>query len=231
MAEQRSPGAWGKSPEEYYDSPPPVITFKGSKFVLTGVFALGEHADIGKQIENVGGSVTRTPPKTGCYVVVGTLPTREWVTSDAGRKLLTALELRQEGNPVCIVGEDTFVTALLAVQNDPTQSVAPKKEVGFPWEETLAAWLAPLTAEGLVYEYSMSKAMVAVHLPGKPKERLCTIRFSPYGPTSIDVPRIMSDQLPICWENGDHSFDAVVEKRLSLDVIQALREKFNQLAH
>lgn len=228
MAEPRSPGTWGKNPEEYYDSPPPEIVFKGSKFVLTGVFALGEHADIEKQVEGLGGSVTRTPPKNGCYVVVGTLPTLQWVKSDAGRKLITALKLREGGSPIRIVGEDFFVAALLAAQSDPVQRVQPKKDPGFPWDEMLAAWLAPLIAEGLAYEYSMTKAMVAVHLPGKPKERLCTIRFHQYGPTSIDIPGIWSDQLPICWENGDHSFDAVAEKRLSQDVIRALREKLKQ---
>lgn len=201
--------------------------FLGSKFTLTGVLALGEHNDIEKEIESVGGTVLRPPSRSACYVIVGTLPTLQWATADAGRKLLTALEIREVGFPVHIVGEDYFVHALLAAQNAPGRQPV-QKAPGFPWDEMLATWLAPLREDGVAYEYSISKAMVSVHLPKKPKERLCTIRFGQYGPTSIDIPGILTDQLPLCWDNGEHYFDAVAEKRLSQDVPRALKEQLNR---
>lgn len=221
------PGQWDKDPEQYYDNPLPEITFIGETFVLTGIFALGDRSAVEAQIESVGGTVARVPPKVGCTVVVGTLPSHGWVQNSAGRKLLTALKMREEGHPIRIVGEDYFVNALITVQNDPNYK-PPQKEPGFPWDEMLAAWLAPLREDGVTYEYSISKAMVSVHMPEKPKERLCTIRFNQYEPTSIDIPGIRNDQLPFCWENGEHCFNAVAEKRLSQDVLRALREKVKQ---
>lgn len=98
------------------------------------------------------------------------------VTADAGRKLLTALEKREVGFPIRIIGEDHFVHALLAAQNAFWRQQT-QKTSSFPWDEILAALLAPLREDGVMYEYSISKAMVSVHLPKKPKERLCTIRF------------------------------------------------------
>lgn len=98
------------------------------------------------------------------------------MTADAGRKLLTALEKREVGFPIRIIGEDHFVHALLAAQNAFWRQQT-QKTSSFPWDEILAALLAPLREDGVMYEYSISKAMVSVHLPKKPKERLCTIRF------------------------------------------------------
>lgn len=237
MAESRTPGNWNKNPEEYYDSPAPEIVFRGSRFVLTGIFALGEHAAIEKQIESVGGAVVRVPPKQGCYVVVGTLPTQQWVTSDAGRKLLTALEMREGGHPVRIVGEDYFVNALLATQNDPQKNTpTTKQDSSAFWRVTLAAWLTPLAQN---YEFNLTKSMVAVHLPGDKGTRICTFRFGYYMfpdserivPTSIDIPDLCGFKIDGSQiDNDGNVIDPMHTGKLPDEILEKLKERIGKIS-
>lgn len=225
MGGNRVPGSWSVSPEDYYDDPKPKIEFAGGRFILTGVFAFGTKDDIEKELKTVGGTVTRSPSHSECYVVVGTLPTKDWTTKNAGRKLLNALQLRDiEKLPVHIVGEDYFITALLDEQKNPARR--PIVETSLPWEEMLKDWFAPLQ-QGVkpIYEFYLTKAMVAVHLPGDPAQRICIIRFSPHGPTSIEIPGGYSDHLPVCWENMETPINVINEKRLSQDILHALEKR------
>lgn len=236
MAEPRSPGTWDKNPEDYYDSPPPEIIFQGSRFILTGVFALGEHDAIEKQVESVGGVVVRVPPKAGAYVVVGTLPTQQWVTSDAGRKLLTALKMREEGHPIRIVGEDYFVQTLLAAQSDPTKSApATRPDPEAFWRDTLAAWLTPLAQD---YEFSLTKSMVVVRLPSKKDARICTFRFGYYKypdgerivPTSIDVPELCGWKIDGSQMDYDGNvIDPVHAGKLPDELLKKLKERIDKI--
>lgn len=185
-----TPGQWEQGPDQYYDMPPPAVEFYGNSFVLTGIFALGERPAVEKAITDLGGRVSRLPPKSGCYVVVGTLPSKQWIRSDAGRKLLTALELREEGYFVAIISEDHFVEALIKAQNDHTT----KPQIDFQpsyvtWEKHLHHWFGPLLEEFPLEICASEKAAgYTVHPVGKERQWLCRIRCSLLGnPVSIEV--------------------------------------------
>ena len=146
MKQWRTPGQWDKGPEQYYDSPPPEIAFAGETFVLTGVFALGDRPAIEAQICHLGGKVSRKPLKGGSTVVIGALPTLEWGRSDAGRKILQALELREQGHFVSIVSEDVFAKALGDAYTTTPLPVSFQYNQRNP-EKLFRMWLAPLEEE------------------------------------------------------------------------------------
>lgn len=176
-------GTWSQSPERYYDYPPPSIRFLGNLFILTGIFAYGERKAIEAQIHEVGGRVVHRPTMAGCYVVVGSLPTKDWLTNDAGTKLLDALEMRdQRKGPVFIVSEDHFVAELYKEQQAP---LAPAREAlpVLTADEVVLSWFASLDMTGLegklTWDKSEPKSEITLHLTGHPKHWLCRIFGDP----------------------------------------------------
>jgi hypothetical protein len=141
---------------------------------------------------NTGSNVVKNP----CCLVVGSLVTESWIHSTHGRKLEKAVAYRNEGHPVTVISEDHLWSEIERL--GPAAALPPEQipDPRVPWEEWLSAWLSPLALAPEQYEFSVTKAMVAIHLPGNPKSRICAIRFSqhmfPDGmrivPTSIDVP-------------------------------------------
>ncbi|MDL2279049.1 hypothetical protein LJC15_00095 [Desulfovibrio sp. OttesenSCG-928-G11] len=184
MEREPQHGVWSTSPERYFDNPAPVIRFASSRFVLTGVFAYGKREDIESQIKALGGSVARAPAKSGCYVIVGTLPSKDWLTTNAGRKLQDALRLRDDEDCfVRIVGEDAFVAALIKAQQEgePFEGELPLPPV--PWSEILESWFSPMrdADPDFVYEYYSTKSYMVVHSPGKKSNWICRIRYDRTG--------------------------------------------------
>jgi len=86
------------------DSPPPEISFDQTKFCFTGTFAFGSRRDCEDAVERLGASAGSLAMKTD-YLVVGTYATESWIHSSYGRKIERAVEMKQEGSPISIVGE------------------------------------------------------------------------------------------------------------------------------
>lgn len=87
------------------DNPEPTVDFTGSIFAVTGTFVFGSRAEVVAAIEQRGGQVISAPAKKSRYLVVGELGSRDWVHSNAGRKIMKAVELREAGCRLSIISE------------------------------------------------------------------------------------------------------------------------------
>lgn len=88
-----------------FDLPLPPLTFHGWSYCLTGRFNTGPRKNVVKFIESLGGAIVETPRQAGSILVVGDIGSRDWIHSTHGRKIETAVELREKGHPVSIVPE------------------------------------------------------------------------------------------------------------------------------
>jgi len=95
-----------------YDDPCPAIVHEGRAFVVTGQFAFGPRRTVVAEIEGRGGIVKPNCSKKINYLVVGTVGSEEWLHSTHGTKIIRAVELKQEGQPLAIVREQAWVEAL-----------------------------------------------------------------------------------------------------------------------
>lgn len=87
------------------DDPAPSISFTGKSFVVTGTFSFGPRRLVCEAIESRGGEVKPSLTKSVSYLVIGTVGARDWIHSSYGRKIETAVDLRQQGVPIAIVSE------------------------------------------------------------------------------------------------------------------------------
>ena len=87
------------------DDPEPTVEFTGAVFVVTGTFIHGERALVHAVIEQRGGLTSGAPSKKTRYLVIGELGSRDWINSNAGRKIEKAVALRSDGHPLAIITE------------------------------------------------------------------------------------------------------------------------------
>lgn len=92
-------------------SPAPLIDYLGKNFCLTGTFAFGSRRECEEAIYNLGGSVSGISKKTD-FLIIGIYATDSWAHSSYGRKIERAVELRDQGAPIGIVGEQHWVASL-----------------------------------------------------------------------------------------------------------------------
>jgi hypothetical protein len=84
---------------------PDTIHFDAAAFCFTGTFVRGTRRTCERLVEERGGFTSSTVTKRLNYLVLGTLPTRDWITSSFGRKIHKAISLQNEGHPIQIVTE------------------------------------------------------------------------------------------------------------------------------
>lgn len=94
------------------DDPEPSIVHSDRSFVVTGTFTFGARAAVNEEIQRLGGRVAGSPSRKTDFLIVGELGSRDWINSNAGRKILTAVELRDGGHPIAIVSERHWVQHL-----------------------------------------------------------------------------------------------------------------------
>jgi hypothetical protein len=94
------------------DVPVPTISWSGSVFVFTGKFAFGPRHHCSAEVIARGGRVESAVTKRTSYLVVGTFGNRDWLQTAYGRKIERAIELRNDGSPIRIVGEDHWASSL-----------------------------------------------------------------------------------------------------------------------
>jgi NAD-dependent DNA ligase len=95
------------------DRPPPQISWSGSIFVFTGKFVFGPRSACERQVTSLGGHAEKSITKRTRYLVLGTFASRDWIQTSFGRKIEKAVEYRDAGVPLAIVGEDHWATSLL----------------------------------------------------------------------------------------------------------------------
>lgn len=94
------------------DRPSRPIQFEGKEFCLTGRFVFGPTIDCEETIAEMGGEVVQSPSQDTDYLVIGELGSPDWVHATFGRSIERAVQLRDEGHPICIISEEQWVDAL-----------------------------------------------------------------------------------------------------------------------
>lgn len=96
-----------------FDEPP--LSLRGRTFCLTGTFALAERSKLEELIVASGGAVAKSVVTRGCILVVGAESSPRWKTSSRGRKILDALEAREQGKFVHIISERYFFVSIFKI--------------------------------------------------------------------------------------------------------------------
>jgi hypothetical protein len=102
------------SPSETYsstlplDSPlPDPVVFPKHAFVITGRFAYGTRRKVFDMIAELGGFAADSPPTHETdYLVIGTFASRDWASTNYGRKIERAVQLRESGCGISIISEE-----------------------------------------------------------------------------------------------------------------------------
>ena len=95
-----------------FNMPIPAIIWQEHLFVFTGVMAYGPRKDCQALIEERGGLIGGGINKKTHYLVVGSVGNDQWRHSSYGLKIMRAVELRESGSPVAIIGEHAWQEAL-----------------------------------------------------------------------------------------------------------------------
>lgn len=95
------------------DDPQPEVVHADADFVVTGTFEYGTRTAVIQAITALGGRVASNCSGKTRYLVIGTLGSRDWINSNAGRKIQAAVRLRDEsGQPLAIVSEHHWLKHL-----------------------------------------------------------------------------------------------------------------------
>lgn len=88
-----------------FNAPEPELVWADRVFVFTGVMAYGPRKDCQALVEDRGGLIGGGVSKKVHYLVVGSIGNEQWRHSTYGTKIMKAVELREAGAPIAIVGE------------------------------------------------------------------------------------------------------------------------------
>lgn len=94
------------------NKPQPVIVYPDAAFVVTGTFAFGPRSKVTAEIERRGGRMLAAPTMKTHYLIIGELGSRDWINSNAGRKIEKAIALREAGQRIAIVSESHWANSL-----------------------------------------------------------------------------------------------------------------------
>jgi len=86
------------------DAPPPSIVCADGRFCFTGTFAFGSRSECESAVTRRGGHAGSLTMQTN-YLVIGIYATGSWKHSSWGNKIERALEIKSQGIPIAIVGE------------------------------------------------------------------------------------------------------------------------------
>lgn len=92
-------------------NPEPKIELPGARFCFTGTFAYGTRSDCESAVIAQGASAGALTKATD-YLVIGVYATDSWAHSSYGRKIEKAVEMRNGGHRIAIVGEQHWVAHL-----------------------------------------------------------------------------------------------------------------------
>lgn len=95
------------------DDPAPTLTFPGQTYVFTGLCAYGPRKACQAEVEVRGGLCASGITKRTNVVVIGTFASRDWLHTNHGTKILKAVEYRDRGVPIAIVGENHWAAHII----------------------------------------------------------------------------------------------------------------------
>lgn len=86
-------------------SPAPNISFEDKNFCFTGTFSYGKRSACEAVVQRYGAACKSTVTWGTDYLVIGDYATDAWSQSSFGRKIESAVTLRQDGSPIAIISE------------------------------------------------------------------------------------------------------------------------------
>jgi NAD-dependent DNA ligase len=93
-------------------SPPPDVSFMGTRFCFTGTFTFGRRSDCERAVEERGGYAGSLTQDTD-FLVIGAYVTDSWRHSSFGNKIIKAVEMRDDKSvPISIVSEQHWSSYL-----------------------------------------------------------------------------------------------------------------------
>lgn len=95
-----------------FNAPVPELVWDGRLYVFTGAMAYGPRKECQRLVEERGGLIGGGVSKKIHYLVVGSIGNEQWRHSSYGLKIMKAVELRDAGTPIAIVGEDAWQRAM-----------------------------------------------------------------------------------------------------------------------
>lgn len=102
------------------DQPAPLICWgPGEVYVFTGKFAFGTRAHCEHEVYTRGGICEDNVTRRTTFLVLGTFASEDWRQTSYGRKIERAVELRDAGFAIRIVGEDHWANSLALTPRDP----------------------------------------------------------------------------------------------------------------
>ncbi|MBS1638629.1 MAG: BRCT domain-containing protein [Bacteroidetes bacterium] len=88
------------------------IKFKDKTFLFTGTMVDIERKDAEKEVKLRGGYPAKGVSKTLNYLVIGSVPNKDWKFGNYGNKINETIQLRNSGVNIQIVSEDEFINGL-----------------------------------------------------------------------------------------------------------------------
>ena len=94
------------------NNPCPELEWNGNLYLFTGVMAYGPRKECQQLVIERGGQIASSISKKVHYLVIGSVGNEQWRHSSYGLKIMKAVELRESGVPISIVGEDHWQRTL-----------------------------------------------------------------------------------------------------------------------
>lgn len=113
---ESSLGAPAHPAEVALTRPPPAVEFEDRRFYFTGRFIHGTRRECEVAVRAMGGIVVSGVSGRLDYLVIGSLPSEEWMHASFGRKIEKAIELNRGKATIALVSEDHWVGALVEQQ-------------------------------------------------------------------------------------------------------------------
>ncbi|MBA1146674.1 NAD-dependent DNA ligase [Ectothiorhodospiraceae bacterium WFHF3C12] len=85
-----------------------AVEVDGSTFCFTGKFIFGPRRKCEDAVVSLGGEVAPRVTKAIDYLVIGALASRDWAHTSHGRKIEAALDHKEKGREILIIGEEMW---------------------------------------------------------------------------------------------------------------------------
>lgn len=91
------------------DDPEPPVIFNDQTFCFTGELCFGPRKICQTLVQELGGIVKSGVSEQLRYLIVGSIGSMAWVHSTHGRKIQAAVDLRDQGHALAIIGEKHWI--------------------------------------------------------------------------------------------------------------------------